>query len=67
MRRSCRPVVKAVIEVRHQAEIPGALFQAFQIARAGEPGPVAVLIPYPLYIGSLGLRPAGAAPLPGSV
>jgi acetolactate synthase I/II/III large subunit len=44
-----RPVVKALIEVRHQAEIPGALFQAYWIARAGEPGPVAVLIPYPLY------------------
>ncbi len=44
-----RPVVKALIEVRHQAEIPGALFQAFQIAAAGEPGPVAVLIPYTLY------------------
>ncbi len=32
-----RPVVKALIEVRHQAEIPGALFGAFQIAAAGEP------------------------------
>jgi acetolactate synthase-1/2/3 large subunit len=44
-----RPVVKAVLEVRHQAEIPGAIFQAFQIARAGEPGPAAVVIPFPLY------------------
>ena len=44
-----RPVVKAVIEVRHQAEIPGAIFQAFRMARAGEPGPVAVLIPFPFY------------------
>jgi acetolactate synthase-1/2/3 large subunit len=44
-----RPVVKALIEVRHQAEIPGAIFQAYWTARAGEPGPVAVLIPYPLY------------------
>ena len=44
-----QPVVKAVIEVRHQAEIPQAIFQAFQIAAAGEPGPVGVLIPYPLY------------------
>ncbi|MFI5456605.1 MAG: thiamine pyrophosphate-binding protein [Isosphaerales bacterium] len=46
-----RPVVKVLIEVRHQAEIPGALFQAFAAARAGEPGPVAVLIPYPVYAG----------------
>ena len=44
-----RPIVKAVFEIHHQAEIPGALFQAFQLARAGEPGPVAVVIPFPLY------------------
>ncbi|MGC8639098.1 MAG: thiamine pyrophosphate-binding protein [Isosphaeraceae bacterium] len=44
-----RPVVKTLITVRHQAEIPGAIFQAFRIARAGEPGPVGVLIPYPLF------------------
>lgn len=44
-----RPVVKALIEVRHQSEIPGAIFQAFRLARAGEPGPVGVLIPFPLY------------------
>ncbi len=44
-----RPVVKALVEVRHQAEIPQAIFQAFQIAASGEPGPVGVLIPFPLY------------------
>ena len=44
-----QPVVKGLFEVHHQAEIPGAFFQAFQVARMGEPGPVAVLIPYPLY------------------
>ncbi len=44
-----QPVVKQLIQVRHQAEIPGALFQAFLAARTGEPGPVAVLIPYPFY------------------
>jgi acetolactate synthase-1/2/3 large subunit len=44
-----RPLVKDLLEVRHQAEIPGALFEAFRRARVGEPGPVAVLIPYPLY------------------
>jgi acetolactate synthase-1/2/3 large subunit len=44
-----RPVVKALIEVRHQAEIPQAIFQAFLIAASGEPGPVGILIPYPLY------------------
>jgi acetolactate synthase-1/2/3 large subunit len=45
-----RPVVKTVLVVRHQSEIPGAIFQAMRIAKACEPGPVAVLIPYPLYM-----------------
>ena len=37
------------------------------MAAAGEPGPVAVVIPFPLLSGGLGLRPAGAAPLPRAV
>ena len=41
-----RPICKAVIEVQHQAQIPGAIHQAFQIARSGEPGPVGVVIPF---------------------
>ena len=41
-----QPIVKAVIEVRHQAEIPGAIHQAYRVAVSGEPGPVAVLIPF---------------------
>jgi acetolactate synthase-1/2/3 large subunit len=44
-----RPVTKAVIEVRHQAEIPGAIHQAYRIARSGEPGPVGVVIPFPFF------------------
>jgi len=44
-----RPLVKNVIEVRHQSEIPGAIHQAFRVARSGEPGPVAVVIPFPFY------------------
>ena len=43
-----RPIVKGVFEVRHQAEIPGAIYQAFRLARAGEPGPVAVVVPFTL-------------------
>ena len=38
-----RPVVKGLVEVRHQAEIPQAIFQAFQVAASGEPGPVGVV------------------------
>jgi acetolactate synthase-1/2/3 large subunit len=45
-----QPVTKAVIEVRHVSEIPMALRQAFRLACAGEPGPVGVVIPYPLLI-----------------
>jgi acetolactate synthase-1/2/3 large subunit len=44
-----RPVTKAVIEVQHQAQIPGAIHRAFQVARCGEPGPVGVVLPFPLY------------------
>ncbi len=44
------PVCKEVIELRHAAEIPGCVRRAFQIAQAGEPGPVAVVIPYDLLI-----------------
>ncbi len=44
-----RPIVKAVFEVHHQAEIPGAIHQAFRYARLGEPGPVAVIIPFHFY------------------
>jgi acetolactate synthase-1/2/3 large subunit len=43
-----RPVVKMVYEVQNQGAIPDILFEAFQCARAGEPGPVAVIIPYTL-------------------
>lgn len=45
-----RPVVKDLYTVRHQAEIPGAILQAFAAARSGEPGPIGVLIPYPLFM-----------------
>jgi acetolactate synthase-1/2/3 large subunit len=44
-----RPIVKHMVEVRHQAEIPSAIHQAFRVARSGEPGPVAVVIPFPFY------------------
>src|SRR5262245_42993563 len=42
-----QPICKAVIEIRHQAEIPAAIHQAYRIAVAGEPGPAAVVIPFP--------------------
>jgi acetolactate synthase-1/2/3 large subunit len=45
-----QPITKAVVEVHDVTEIPMAVRQAFRLARAGEPGPVAVVVPYPLLI-----------------
>jgi acetolactate synthase-1/2/3 large subunit len=59
-----RPVVKALYTVRHQAEIPGALFQAFRVARSGEPGPVGVMIPYTLFTEVWDYDQAPPPPLP---
>jgi acetolactate synthase-1/2/3 large subunit len=41
-----RPITKAVLDVQHHGQIPSAIYEAFNIARSGEPGPVAVVIPY---------------------
>jgi acetolactate synthase-1/2/3 large subunit len=45
-----RNVTKAVFEVCHTGEICQAVRQAFSLACAGEPGPVAVVVPYNLLI-----------------
>lgn len=47
-----RQVTKCVFAVSQASEIPSAVRQAFHLAKAGEPGPVAVVIPYPLFIAS---------------
>ena len=41
-----QPITKAVFEVHHQAQIPSIIHEAFRVARAGEPGPVAVVLPF---------------------
>jgi acetolactate synthase-1/2/3 large subunit len=43
-------VTKCVYEVRHVSGIPQAIREAFAAATSGEPGPVAVVIPYNLLI-----------------
>jgi acetolactate synthase-1/2/3 large subunit len=48
--RLLEPVVKHVFQVCNVADIPGAVRQAFCLAQSGEPGPVGVVIPYPLLI-----------------
>jgi acetolactate synthase-1/2/3 large subunit len=45
-------VTKRVFTVANVSEIPCAVRQAFQLAVAGEPGPVAVVVPYNLLIES---------------
>jgi acetolactate synthase-1/2/3 large subunit len=47
-----QPVTKSVIEVRAACDIPPAVRQAFQQSLCGEPGPVAVVVPYNLLIDS---------------
>ena len=41
-----RPVTKGVFEVTDASQIPSTIRQAFALAMSGEPGPVAVVIPY---------------------
>lgn len=41
-------VNKHVMVVEHVSQIPGMIYEAFHIAVSGEPGPVAVVIPYPM-------------------
>jgi acetolactate synthase-1/2/3 large subunit len=45
-------VTKEVIPVSAVSEIPGAVRRAFQLSQCGEPGPVGVVVPYPLLIES---------------
>ncbi len=45
-----QPVTKQVFTVQQVGEIPQAIRQAFNLATAGEPGPVGVVIPYNLLI-----------------
>jgi acetolactate synthase-1/2/3 large subunit len=55
-------VTKEVYEVSHQAEIPDAVRRALALAASGEPGPVAVVVPYPLFIAAHKYHAAPPAP-----
>ena len=60
-----RPVCKCVYPVQTVDQIPGAVRQAFVAAMSGEPGPVAVVVPYNLLIEAADFRcPPPAAQLP---
>ncbi len=43
-----QPICKGVFPVQTCGDIPGAVRQAFCLARSGEPGPAAVVVPYHL-------------------
>lgn len=58
------PVTKHVFTAASAGDIPTAVRQAFQLARAGEPGPVAVVIPYNLLIVQARVQSAPLEPLP---
>jgi acetolactate synthase-1/2/3 large subunit len=59
-------VTKQVFPVCNVADIPAAVFQAFQCALSGEPGPVGVVIPYNLLIEACKFNtpPAGGPTVP---
>src|SRR5437868_7537471 len=60
-----KPVCKYIYPVQTVGQIPGAVRQAFAAAVSGEPGPVAVVVPYNLFIEAHDFRcPPPAAPAP---
>ncbi len=60
-----KPVCKCIYPVQTVSQIPGAVRQAFVAAQSCEPGPVAVVIPYNLFIESYDFRcPPPAIPAP---
>jgi acetolactate synthase-1/2/3 large subunit len=60
-----RAVCKCVYPVQTVGQIPGAVRQAFVSAADGEPGPVAVVVPYNLFIEAHDYRcPPPAVPAP---
>lgn len=58
------PVTKRVFSVASVADIPTVVRQAFQLARAGEPGPVGVVVPYNLFIEASRFDSGPLEPLP---
>lgn len=60
-----KPVCKCVFPVQTVGQIPGAVRQAFVAAMEGEPGPVAVVVPFNLLIDAADFRvPPPAIPPP---
>ncbi len=59
------PIVKHSIMIQDPLEIPGAIHEAFHIARTGRPGPVLVDIPQDLSRADIPYEPVDSVRLPG--
>lgn len=58
-----KPVTKGVFHVEDVSQIAAAIRQAFALAMSGEPGPVAVVIPYTMLVDAHDFKtPPGDAP-----
>ena len=59
------PIVKHSFMIRHPAEIPRVVHEAFHIARTGRPGPVLIDMPMDLTKAEIDYEPVGDVRLPG--
>ena len=59
------PIVKHSFMIRHPAEIPRVVHEAFHIARTGRPGPVLIDMPVDLTRVEIEYEPVGDVRLPG--
>jgi acetolactate synthase-1/2/3 large subunit len=59
------PIVKHSFVIRHPAEIPRAVHEAFHIARTGRPGPVLIDMPVDLSRAEIDYQPITDIRLPG--
>jgi acetolactate synthase-1/2/3 large subunit len=59
-----RPITKAVFEIQTQAQIPATIHEAFRLARAGEPGPIGIVLPFNLLTESWDYNGIVPAPYP---
>ena len=57
-----KPVTKGVFAVAHVSQIPCAIRKAFALAMDGEPGPVAVVVPYTMLIETHHFKDSPLAP-----
>ncbi len=59
------PIVKHSYLVKHSADLPNVLHEAFYIASTGRPGPVVIDVPVDVALGDVDYAPPGRIDLPG--